>query len=510
MKTVTKLIRTALMGLAVAWFGLSLTARAVTPAPDGGYPNNNTAEGSAALFSLTSGINNTALGARALFTNNTGRYNTATGSLALERNQSGSVNTATGFNALFSNTTGNNNTASGANALFSNTGATANNRLAGGDNTSNGSAALFHNTTGNNNTATGFEALFSNADGAGNTATGSQALFNNTASNNTATGAGALFSNVGASGNTADGYLALHDNAGPNPGGSPIPDGSNNTAVGSQALQHNGKSGNGAAFNTAVGSRALSSNDVGHSNTAVGWDALPANVNGIYNTAIGVNALEQSTGSNNIALGDSAGGNLATGDRNIYIGNFGVDGESGTIRLGTDPGGSSFPQTATFIAGIYGQSVDAASGVPVQIDSTGKLGTVLSSARFKQAIKPMDKVSEAVLGLEPVTFQYKPELDPKGVPQFGLVAEQVERVAPELVVHDKQGKPYTGRYDAVNAMLLNEFLKEHRKVEEQQAVVSELKSIVTRQQKQIETLSTSLHQVSDQVQTRQPTLVAGN
>src|SRR5438270_741048 len=317
MKTVTKLIRTTLMGLTVAWFGLSLTARAVTPAPDGGYPNNNTAEGSAALFSLTSGINNTALGARALFTNNTGRYNTATGSLALERNQSGSVNTATGFNALFSNTTGN-----------------------------------------------------------------------------------------------------------------------NNTAVGSQALQHNGKSGNGAAFNTAVGSQALSSNDVGYSNTAVGWDALPANVNGIYNTAIGVNALGQSTGSNNIALGDSAGQNLATGDRNIYIGNFGVDGESGTIRLGTDPGGSSFPQTATFIAGIYGQSVDAASGVPVQIDSTGKLGTVLSSARFKQAIKPMDKVSEAVLGLEPVTFQYKPELDPTGVPQFGLVAEQVDKVAPQLVIHD--------------------------------------------------------------------------
>jgi len=247
-------------------------------------------------------------------------------------------------------------------------------------------------------------------------------------------------------------------------------------------------------------------------------------VNGIYNTAIGVNALGQSTGSNNIALGDSAGQNLATGDRNIYIGNFGVDGESGTIRLGTDPGGSSFPQTATFIAGIYGQSVDAASGVPVQIDSTGKLGTVLSSARFKQAIKPMDKVSEAVLGLEPVTFQYKPELDPKGVPQFGLVAEQVEKVAPQLVIHDKQGKPYTVRYDAVNAMLLNEFLKEHRRVAEltskldlQNAKMAELTSKVgesqakfAQQQQQIATLTSRLQQVSHQLQASQPTLVVGN
>ena len=503
MKTVTKLIRTALMGLAVAWFGPSLTARAVTPAPDGGYPNNNTAEGSAALFSLTSGINNTALGARALFTNNTGSYNTATGSLALERNQSGSVNTANGYDALFSNTTGNNNTATGFRALFSNTGATANNRLAGGDNTANGSAALFHNTIGNNNTATGFEALFSNTNGAGNTATGSRALFNNTASNNTATGAGALFSNVGAPGNTADGYLALHDNVGPNPDASPKPDGSENTAVGSQALQHNGKSGNGAAFNTAVGSQALSSNDINVDNTTVGAGALQSNVNGPENTAIGMNALETSTGDNNIALGVFAGQNLVTGNSNIYIGNFGVDGESGTIRLGTDPAGSSLPQTATFIAGIYGESVDAASGVPVQIDSTGKLGTVLSSARFKQAIKPMDKVSEAVLGLEPVTFQYKPELDPKGVPQFGLVAEQVEKIAPQLVVHDKQGKPYTVRYEAVNAMLLNEFLKEHRKVEEQAATIAQMKQ-------QMEALAVTVQKVSEQVAATQPTLVAGN
>src|SRR5205823_13332814 len=129
--------------------------------------------------------------------------------------------------------------------------------------------------------------------------------------------------------------------------------------------------------------------------TAVGAGALRRTVNGPENTAIAMSAPEPRTGDNNIALGVFAGQSLVTGNSNIYIGNFGVDGESGTIPLGTNPAGSSLPQTATFIAGIYGESVDAASGVPVQIDSTGKLGTVLSSARFKQAIKPMDKVSEA-------------------------------------------------------------------------------------------------------------------
>jgi len=471
MKTVTKLICTTLMGLAVAWFGLSLTARAVTPAPDGGYPNNNTAEGSAALFSLTSGINNTALGARALFTNNTGSYNTATGSLALERNQSGSVNTANGYDALFSNTTGNNNTATGFRALFSNTGATANNRLAGGDNTANGSAALFHNTIGNNNTATGFEALFNNTIGGSNTAMGGSALFSNTTgAQNTATGVDALQSNTTGSFNTATGIAALNANT-----------------TGSR--------------NAATGDVALLSNTTGSFNVADGGSALVSNTTGSYNTACGLQALDSNTsGSMNIALGFQAGINLTTGSNNIYIGAnvIGAGAEANTIRIGTQG-----TQTATLVAGIYGQSVDAASSLPVQIDSTGKLGTVLSSARFKQAIKPMDEVSEAVLGLEPVTFQYKPELDPKGVPQFGLVAEQVEKVAPELVVHDNQGKPYTVRYEAVNAMLLNEFLKEHRKVDEQAAAIAQMKQ-------QMEALAVTVQKVSAQVQASQPTLVAGN
>jgi len=486
LKPSIKFKRTTLLfiPLALVCFALPLVPKTfgVTPPPEGGYPNNNTAEGSGALFSLTSGINNTALGTRALFTNDTGNYNTATGSLALERNRSGSLNTATGYDALFSNTTGHDNTATGFRALFSNTGATADNRLAGSDNTANGSGALSHNTTGNNNTAIGFQALFSNSGAsASNVDAGSQ---------NTAIGTGALFSNTTGIGNTAVGAGALQ-----------MGKGDLNTGIGEFALfAVNGRENIGigtGAFDTASGQE----------NIAIG-DSASVSVQGNSNVAIGQDALiSAGTASYNVALGAGAGQNLLTGDYNIYIGSDGPPPpaspdvpapESDTIRVG-----ESTIQTATFIAGIYGQSVDAASGVPVQIDSTGKLGTILSSARFKQAIKPMDKSSEALLALKPVTFQYKPELDPKGVPQFGLVAEQVEKVAPELVIHDKQGKPYTVRYEAVNAMLLNEFLKEHRKVEEQAATIAQMKQ-------QMKTLAATVQKVSAQVQASQPTLVAGN
>src|SRR5205807_1109075 len=172
-------------------------------------------------------------------------------------------------------------------------------------------------------------------------------------------------------------------------------------------------------------------------------------------------------GSGNIALGASAGTNLRTGNKNIDIGNAGVTDESNTIRIGNVAN-----QSATFIAGISGATV--AGGVGVIIDTNGHLGTVVSSERFKDEIKPMDKASEAILALKPVTFRYKHELDPKGIPQFGLVAEEVEKVNPALVARDGQGKVYTVRYEAVNAMLLNEFLKQHRIVQEQQAEIKAL------------------------------------
>jgi Chaperone of endosialidase len=398
MKTTTPLARNSisrsplryglfLIPLVLAAFALSPTAQAqLSPPPDGGYPGNNTAEGTDALFSLTTGTDNTAIGFDALYSNTTGDSNTAIGSQALVSNTTGIRNTATGFAALESNTTGERNTATGR-------------------------AALANNTTGNFNTADGQNALFSNTTGIQNTATGTFALVFNTTGNQ----------------NTADGYAAM-------------------------------------LFNTT-----------GNQNTASGYFAVYQNTTGNNNTGTGYNALlNNTTGNDNIALGNFAGSNLTTGDNNIDIGNQGVAGEANTIRIGTQG-----TQTKTFIAGISGAGV---SGVAVKVNAAGQLGTPPSSARFKEEIKSMDKASEAILSLKPVTFRYKKEFDADRSPQFGLVAEDVEKINPDLVVHDAEGKVYTVRYDAVNAMLLNEFLKEHRKVQaqdrkirEQQATIAELK-----------------------------------
>src|SRR5205814_6447081 len=157
------------------------------------------------------------------------------------------------------------------------------------------------------------------------------------------------------------------------------------------------------------------------------------------------------------------------------IGNAGIAAEARTIRIGT-----TGTQTKTFVAGINGAAV---TGAAVKVNAAGQLGTAPSSQRFKDAIKPMDNASEAILGLKPVTFHYKKELDPEGIPQFGLIAEQVEKVNPDLVARDSDGKIYTVRYEAVNAMLLNEFLKEHHVVKEQQATIAQLKATAVQQQK---------------------------
>ena len=400
--------------LALGVFALSPIGQAVVPAPDGGYPGENTAEGDGALFSLTTGVDNTATGFQALYSNTTGDQNAAVGD-----------------SALYSNTTGFNNTAIGAFALFSNT--------TGILNTATGDETLFSNTTGDRNTATGYAALYGNTTGARNTADGNAALAFNTAGNdNTATGRLALFSNTTGNNNTADGRNTLLNNT-----------------IGSD--------------NTATGMAALSENTTGNVNTATGRFALGNNT----------------TGTDNIAVGYQAGINLTTGSNNIDIGNVGVAGESTTIRIGTQG-----TQTKTFIAGI---SVTGVMGTAVKINSSGQLGVAPSSARFKQQIQSMDKASEAILALKPVTFRYKKEIDSERIPQFGLVAEEVEKVNPDLVVRDSDGKPYTVRYEAVNAMLLNEFLKEHRIVQEQGATIA-------RQQKQIEALTAGLQKVSAQVE----------
>jgi trimeric autotransporter adhesin len=394
-------------------FALCQIARAVVPAPDGGYPGANTAEGTNALFSLTSGIDNTALGFQALYHNRTGNYNTAEGFRALFNNTHGAQNTATGVNALITNTTGNLNTATGVSALFRNTG--------GIRNTATGVQALFSNTTGSFNTANGLQALHSNTIGNNNTANGLQALFSNT---------------VG-------------------------------------------------TYNTANGLQALYSNTNGRYNTASGVNALLSNRTGDSNTACGLNALRNNTlGGSNTALGTEAGSNVTTANNVICIGISG-DNQSNSCYIGN----------------IFGATIDPGSGIVVGVDSNGKLGTTPSSKRFKEEIKPMDEASEALLALRPVTFRYKSHKE--SPQQFGLIAEEVAEINPDLVVRDKNGEIYTVRYDVVNAMLLNEFLKEHRRVEKLEATIEQqqknFQSRLAEQEKKIEALTTGLQRVSAQL-----------
>jgi hypothetical protein len=287
-------------------------------------------------------------------------------------------------------------------------------------------------------------------EGTQNTAIGTAALLSNTTGGeNTATGAGALLSNTTGAANTATGWFALSHNNG-NP-----PDGS---------------------ANTAVGAGALFSNTTGDLNMAIGLNALVSNTTGSGNTAVGVRALNHNTsGSLNIALGVNAGHDVVTAQNAICI---------GLNVFGADVGDSCY------IGNIFGET--SASGAAVYVNSNHKLGTLTSSSRFKDGIKPMERLSEALFALKPVTFHYKKEIDPAGMQQFGLVAEDVEKINPDLVVRDKEGKPYSVRYEQVNAMLLNEFLKEHRKNEEQQATIGQLKSNAAKQEATISELKQDL------------------
>jgi len=402
----------------LASFALLRATQAVVPSPDGGYPGGNTAEGHNALFSLTTGGYNTALGYFSLKSNTASSFNTAVGAGALLLNNA-DENTAVGAGALLSNTTGALNTANGAFALFSNT--------EGPSNTAVGNMALFNNTTGDRNTALGESAMIANTIGASNTAMGVSALRNNvTGSFNTAIGHDALAINS-VSGNTAVGFRAAYGNT-------------------------NGTS------NTAVGYAALLANSTGYENTAVGAGTLQDNPNGNLNTAIGAGALP---GNNNVgvtAVGWHAGA-TATGIGNVYIG-ANIDGPpAGELGI-------------TRIANIY--STGAASGRAVYVTSDNILGTLKSSRRYKEEIKPIAAASEAILSLRPVSFRYKKEVDRTRPLCFGLIAEEVAEVSPDLVTPDRNGMPETVRYEAVNAMLLNEFLKEHREVQELKKEVAAL------------------------------------
>ena len=306
--------------------------------------------------------------------------------------------------------------------------------------TAAGDHALQALTLGVGNTALGTFSLFSVTTGNFNTAVGAGSLDRNTAGSNTATGAGALLFNTTGTENTANGAFALFNNI----------SGDDNTAVGGSALFSN----NSGFTNTAIGFDALVANTNGNANTAIGFDALAINSGGSANTAVGSAALANSTGIGNTALGASAGLGVTTANNVIVIGT----------------GGSNVVGSC-FIGNIRGVATTVNDAIPVVIDSGHQLGTMSSSRRFKREIKPMDKASEAILALKPVTFHYNS--DKKNTPQFGLVAEEVAEVNPDLVVRDDKGEIYTVRYDQVNAMLLNEFLKEHKKVKKLEATVAQ-------------------------------------
>ena len=306
------------------------------------------------------------------------------------------------------------------------------------------------------------------------------------AGGNTAEGQNALLSLTNGAFNTGVGFLSLRSNT----------TGQLNTAIGAGTLLANT-----ADQNTATGAAALLSNTTGTENTACGVNALVSTTTGGGNTALGALALSSNTtGVTNTAVGFNAGFNVTTADNIIVI--------------GTNVGGQNVDHSC-FIGEIFGET--SSNGTAVFIDSNGRLGTVTSSRRFKEEIKPMERASEALFLLKPVTFRYKKGIDPQSIPQFGLVAEDVEKVIPDLVVRDQEGKPNSVRYDQVNAMLLNEFLKEHRKVEElnstvatRLATIADLKSTVAKQQKGLERLAAQLREHAAQLQKVSAQLEASN
>ena len=338
-----------------------------------------------------------------------------------------------------------------------------------GGNTAEGQNALLGLSTGTFNTAIGVFSLESLTEGNFNTGVGAGALLFNTADQNTATGAGALLNNTIGNQDTANGAFALFSNT----------RGNGNTAVGFQALFNNT-----GGENTAIGNITLVNNTVGQLNTAVGFGALDFNTTGNQNTAIGVAALV----SNITGTGNTAVGGLGA-CRNVEF-------ASNVICIGADVAGADVSNTC-FIGSIREVTTQIADAIPVVIDSSGQLGTVSSSQRFKNRIKPMNEVSESLLRLKPVTFHYKS--DKTNTAQFGLIAEEVAAVNPDLVVRDKNDEIYTVRYDAVNAMLLNEFLKEHRKVERQERKLQEQDGSIQSQQATVEELKQEIQRLTETV-----------
>ena len=346
-----------------------------------------------------------------------------------------------------------------------------------GANTAEGQSALLSLSTGGFNTALGFLSLESNTEGNLNTAVGAGALLANVGNQNTgdgtqntAIGAGALLANTTGTENTANGAFALFTNT----------TGGFNTSLGVVTLLANTT----GSANTAAGYQALRRNTTGASNTAIGQGALLGNTTGSFNTAIGINSLGDNTsGNNNIAIGAGAGSNLGVANNVISIGIAGLE-ESNSFYVGN----------------VFETPIDP-DNLTMAIDVHGKVGTPGSSRRFKENIKPMDKTSEVILALKPVTFHYKNDV--KHSPRFGLIAEEVAEIDPSLVAFDKERKPYSVRYDQVDAMLLNEFLKEHKIVQEEAATIAALKETVASLTARLNEQTEQIRKISAQVDLNQ-------
>jgi hypothetical protein len=363
---------------------------------------------------------------------------------ALSSNTTGLFNTATGLAALVSNTTASNNTATGYQSLYLNS--------VGSPDTATGYQALYNNTGGNDNMASGYQALYGNTTGSYNTASGDGALFGNTTANyNTAIGYQALFGNTTGVASTASGYQALFGNT----------------------------TGN---ENTASGYAALNSNGTGSNNTAIGYSALP------FNTS----------GSNNIAIGNLAGNNVSGGNsNNIHIGSTGSFNDNALIRIGTKGTQKKF-----FVAGVSGVSV--ANAIPVMIDSTtGQLGTVSSSRRYKEDIQNMGNASDGLMRLRPVTFRYKQPFDDGSKPiQYGLIAEEVAEVYPDLVARSGDGQIETVKYQLLDPMLLNEVQRQQAEIKSQNALLLQQQSQLKTQQVEIAELISNVKIIQASLHTR--------
>ena len=394
----------------------------------------------------------------------------------------GTGSTSLGTNALPINT-GLNNTAVGKSALESNT--------SGGFNVAIGGFALKNNTLGQQNMAIGAEALANNVIGNFNMGIGFRALFMNTGNRNSAVGAAALRDNTTASDNTAIGSTALNNNT----------TGEQNTAVGSAALFNNVTGGD----NTAVGWHALTANTTSD-NTAVGSEAMESTTDGRFNTAIGRRALQNNLGDNNSGLGYEAGFDITTGDSNTCLGRNSCDGTTtghNVVSIGANATGENFDNRA-YIPNVAAFTQNFVAGTTAFVTvrlSDGKLGHPISSRRYKEDIKPMGDSSELIYKLKPVTYRYKktPEFQSDNL-DYGLIAEDVAEVDPKLAIRDGKGQIEGLRDMAIYNMMLNEFLKEHKKVEAQQASIADLKSTVALQQKEMQVLTAQLKEQAAQIQ----------